>query len=80
MGHNTSKAGNRTDYEPTRAATSIEGLPVMLSCEQAAQVAGVSRKHIRNLLAAGELHGIRLGTAWRIPRDAFLQGIGLLEA
>ena len=64
-------------YEPTKAAVSVGQLPVMLSCEEAAQVGHVSRKHIRNLCAKGEIHAVRLGTAWRIPRDAFLAHIGL---
>ena len=77
MGKKCKAGTTRTDYEPTRAATSCEGLPLMLTCQQAAEVAGVSRKHVRNLLAKGELRGVRLGTAWRIPRDAFMLAIVL---
>lgn len=80
MSHKRTAGGTRTDYTPTIPATSADGLPIMLSCEQAAQVAGVSRKHIRNLCARGELRAVRLGMAWRIPRDAFLQSVGLVEA
>lgn len=80
MGHTRTAGQSRETYTPTIPATSVEGLPLMLSCEQAAQVAGVSRKHIRNLLIRGELRGVRLGMAWRIPRDAFLQAVGLVEA
>ena len=67
----------RAKYKPTQTAITTKGLPLMLSCEQAAEVACVSRKHIRNLLASGELRGTRLGRAWRIPRDAFLEFLGL---
>lgn len=80
MSHTRKAANTRTDYTPTVPATNYENLPVMLSCTQAAQVANVSKKHVRNLLAKGELKGVRLGTAWRIPRDAFLQSVGLTEA
>lgn len=79
MSHARTAGTTRTPYTPTKAATSYDELPVMLTCEQAAAVAGVSRKHVRNLLAKGDLNGTRLGTCWRIPRDSFLQAIGLKE-
>lgn len=77
----TTKAGRtRAKYEATQPATSYEGLPVMLSVAQAAELGGWSRKHVLNMLHKGVLKGIRLGTSWRISRDYFLLFLGLQEA
>ena len=52
-------------------------LPMLLDVRTAAQLAGVTPKHIRVLLRNGEIRGIQLGGAWRVNRDAYLAQLGI---
>lgn len=53
-------------------------LPVLLTLRQAASIFGCSEHHLYNLVQRGEVEGVRLGRAWRVPRDKFLAACGLL--
>ena len=44
--------------------------PLFLTTDEVAKVYGVSSKHVRDMLARGELRGVKLGGAWRVPRSA----------
>ena len=57
-----------------------ENLPVMLEVKDAAALANCSGKHIREMLRAGKLEGVRLGNTWRVNRDALLKRLGLVAA
>ena len=79
MSHSTN-AGNdvtRNSYIPTEPLTDAGKLPVMLTTATCAALAGVSRKHICDLLNEGTIRGTKVGAAWRVPRDGFLSFLGL---
>lgn len=80
MGHENTAVQSRETYTPTKAATSIGKLPVMLNTDQCAALGGWSRKHINNMLNDGALRGVKLGNSWRVPRDYYLELLGLAEA
>lgn len=52
-------------------------LPAMLTLKQAASICGCSEHHLFNLVKRGEIRGVRLGRAWRIPTRDFLTLCGL---
>lgn len=55
--------------------TETEG--AMLTPAQTAAMLGVTRHHVRNLLARGALPGVRVGHAWRVRRadvEALMRG------
>ena len=63
----------------TTVCTSLPSdLPVLLTLKQAASIFGCSEHHLFNLVKRGEIEGVRLGRAWRIPRDKFLTACGLV--
>lgn len=67
-------------YEKTEAITStsaLQTLPLLMTVKQAAEVTGVSQKHIRDQFNAGTIKGCRIGQAIRINRDQFLSQCGL---
>lgn len=49
--------------------TSWNDLPLMLSAQQTAEVTGYGVFRIRELCAAGKMPHVRLGRAYKIPRD-----------
>jgi excisionase family DNA binding protein len=53
---------------------------MLLEVKQAAPIANCSEKHIREMLRSGELEGVKLGSAWRVNRDALLRALGLAIA
>lgn len=67
----------RQPYTPTVPAASADGLPVMLRIKDAASVANLSERGLLNLIKSGEVKAIKIGTAWRIPRDSFLRKLGI---
>lgn len=44
--------------------------------DELAGVLRLSGETIRRKLRAGELHGVRIGDTWRVPRDEVLHLIG----
>ncbi len=48
-------------------------LPELLTTSQAAEFLQLSQDHLRVLLRAGELRGVRVTGSWRIPRDVILE-------
>ena len=50
-------------------ATIVRDLQLM-TCEEVAQLLRVSPETVRQLAAAGELPGRKIGRAWRFPRTA----------
>lgn len=58
----------------------LDGLPPVLTVEEAAQIARCCPKHIRDLLREGAFKGAKLGTVWRINTASFLEYLGLREA
>ena len=62
--------------DPVTSTESIEQLPLLMTIRQAASVGGWSEKHVRDLLAKGEIKGCKLGHSWRVHRDAFLATCG----
>lgn len=79
MNHATNAGAKdtRSSYAPTEPLTNIGTLPVMLTTATCAALAGVSRKHINDLLHEGVIKGVKVGSAWRVPRDGFLTFLGL---
>lgn len=62
----------RKPYEPTTPATSADGLPLMLTVTQCAELAASSSRHVLNLIHSGEIKATRVGSSWRVPRDFYL--------
>lgn len=50
--------------------TNWEDLPLMLGVKETAEVVGYGQARIRELCRAGLLPNVRLGRAYRIPREA----------
>ena len=50
-----------------------EKIPLLLTCEEVAAIAGVDRRTIARMCDAGELRACRFGRAWRINRDWLLK-------
>lgn len=53
-------------------------LPVLLTVRTAARIGGFSEKFIRDMLTRGKVPGVKVGGAWRINRDCYLQLLGLV--
>ena len=54
----------------------IENLPKVLNVKNLAEILSVSHNTAYNLVRSGQVHSIRIGRAYRIPREAvdeFLQ-------
>lgn len=62
-------------YEPTEPRVSTNNLPLMITAQTCAELAGVSRRHIINLLHCGAIQGVRVGRSWRVGRDYFLRDV-----
>ncbi|MCU0675917.1 MAG: helix-turn-helix domain-containing protein [Myxococcota bacterium] len=55
--------------EVARALRPVEPA-AMLKPREAAALLRCTERHVRNLLASGALAGVRIGSSWRIRRDA----------
>ena len=55
----------RADFRPLEA-------PEVLTLEQAAELLQIEPEAVAELAGAGELHGRRIGEAWRFSRSALL--------
>ncbi len=53
--------------------------PLLLRAEEAAHLLGVSRATVYNLLASGELPGVKIGRAVRVSRATLLRWIAERE-
>lgn len=53
-----------------RRPTNWDELPLMLSVKETAKITGYGQARIRELCRAGIIPNIRLGRAYRIPREA----------
>ena len=51
-----------------------------LTASEAAQILRLSMPTIRKLILTGEIHAVRVGRAFRIPRAEFEATFGLTEA
>jgi excisionase family DNA binding protein len=52
-------------------------LPLLLTVRQAAELLNVSEKHVTVLCRRGEIKAARVGSTWRIGRDALLTQYGI---
>ena len=48
----------------------IENLPKVLNVKNLAEILSVSHNTAYNLVRSGQVHSIRIGRAYRIPREA----------
>lgn len=53
--------------------------PALVSPDQLAEVTGISAFTIRKLCRDGKLHAIKIGSSWRINRDATFSEYGINE-
>lgn len=60
-------------------ATIPADLGLLIDANQAASIASVSPKFIRDRCQDGTIKAVKIGRVWRINRDAFLLQFGLLE-
>lgn len=58
---------------PSVSADDTSTLPLLLTVKQAADLLNVSPHHVRNLCANGKIRSVKVGSKWRIGRDAFLE-------
>lgn len=66
-----------TMYDGDASASDPRLLPLLLSVRQAAELLNVSEKHIRDLCRDGTIRSVRVGSSWRIGRDALLEQFGI---
>jgi len=59
-----------TVVPPIPTAAAAGGVPELLSPADAAQVLGVSEADVMTVLESGDLKGKKIGSAWRISREA----------
>lgn len=57
------------------AKTNWEDLPLLMSVEETSEVTGYCPTRIRELCRGGRLPNIRLGRAYRIPKEALREWI-----
>lgn len=57
--------------------TDASAARALMTPREAAEIAGVSERHIRKLCERGELRAVKLGKAWRVNRAAFLALCGI---
>lgn len=57
--------------------TTTSAARALMTPREAAELAGVSERHIRKLCERGELRAVKLGRAWRVNRAAFLALCGI---
>lgn len=58
---------------PSVSADDTSTLPLLLTVKQAADLLNVSTQHVRDLCANGKIKSVKVGSAWRIGRDALLE-------
>ena len=56
-------------------STEIEGQPLLLRATEVAQLLGLGRSKVYEMMNAGELPVTRIGAAVRVPRDELLKWI-----
>ena len=47
-----------------------EDFPTILTPAEVMDIMGIGKNMVYRLLNTGQLHGIRVGRAWKIPRDS----------
>jgi excisionase family DNA binding protein len=57
----------------------ILDLPSVLSCDEAAEVAGVPARTMRRLCETGEVKAAKLGKVWRVNTVALLSSLGVYD-
>ena len=55
----------------------MEETPKLLTVKQAAELAQVSDKHIRDLCAEGAFKAVKVGELWRINTESYFRYLGL---
>lgn len=54
-----------------------EDLPELLNTEQAARILNVHRRTVARMCQSGKIRCVRIGSRWRVNRDALLRLVGL---
>ena len=67
----------RVMYDASASAADPRALPLLLNVRQASELLNVSEKHVRDLCVAGKIKGVKVGSAWRVGRDALLEQFGI---
>ncbi|MCI6273912.1 MAG: helix-turn-helix domain-containing protein [Coriobacteriaceae bacterium] len=57
----------------------ILDLPSVLSCDEAAEVAGVPARTMRHLCETGKVKASKLGRTWRVNTVALLSSLGVYD-
>lgn len=55
----------------------IEALPDLLNPKQASRILNVNERTVTRMCNAGKLKAVKVGSLWRINRDALLEYAGL---
>lgn len=72
----------RIQVIPIQARYSVDDildLPSVLSCDEAAEVAGVPVRTMRRLCETGKVKATKLGRNWRVNTVAFLSSLGVYD-
>lgn len=51
----------------------LDGLPIVLTVQEAATVLRVGRNQAYEMVRRGEIAAVRCGSSWRVPRSALIQ-------
>lgn len=57
----------------------VRHLPAVVDAATAARLLGFSRHYVGDLLARGEIQGVKLGGRWRVNTGALLRRLGIAE-
>ncbi|WP_375479668.1 helix-turn-helix domain-containing protein [uncultured Jatrophihabitans sp.] len=56
------------DYDREVEAVDLAPLPSLASVSEAAEIIGVSRQRVQQLIDAGQLRAVKAGSTWAVPR------------
>ena len=54
-----------------------EDFPILMTIRQAESTGVACARKVRMMCASGEIRAVKVGTDWRINRDAFFEHFGL---
>lgn len=61
----------------TLSVANVRELPPLITPKDAAEILNVSAFHIRAMLRAGEIKGVKVGEVWRVNTAALLAQYGI---
>ena len=71
--HDFTTNGKEGVHMETRKFTSLEDLPLVLRVEDLMSILSIGRNMAYELVRCGKIRSVRVGSQFRIPRDAVIE-------